>query len=85
MPRDQSTSVCGATKIECYNDAEDELLQEEIAEGLADSKLNKRGVTKCNCLPSCTSITYDAETSQADFDWENLFLAYDNPLDEFPG
>lgn len=41
--------------------------------------------TACHCLPSCTSIAYDAETSQADFDWENLFLAFRNPTDEFPG
>lgn len=85
MPRDQDTPVCGAMSIQCYNDAEDALLQREITEGLAGSKLNQRGQTECNCLPSCTSITYDAETSQADFDWENLFRAYDNPLDEFPG
>lgn len=85
MPRNETTAVCGAKSIQCYNDAEDDLLKREINEGLAGSALNKRGKTECNCLPSCTSITYDAETSQADFDWENLFLAYDNPLDEFPG
>lgn len=85
MPRDQKTPVCGAMSIQCYNDAEDELLIREITEGLADSGLNRRGQTECNCLPACTSITYDAEISQADFDWESLFLAYKNPLDEFPG
>lgn len=81
MPRTQGTPVCGAQSIQCYNDAEDELMREEMKEG----KQNIRGYMDCNCLPACTSITYDAETSQADFDWKNLFLAYQNPLDEFPG
>lgn len=31
------------------------------------------GSTNCNCLPSCTSITYDAEISQADFDYVRQF------------
>lgn len=39
----------------------------------------------CNCLPACTSITYDAEISQAPFDWTELFGAYNSPIDEFPG
>lgn len=85
MPRDQDTPVCGAMSIDCYNQAEDQLLLQEITQGLEETQQNIRGKTDCNCLPACTSITYDAETSQADFDWENLFLAYNNPLDEFPG
>lgn len=40
----------------------------------------------CNCLPACTSITYDAEISQAKFDAENLFKAYGNGVgEEFMG
>ncbi|GAB0099479.1 pickpocket protein 28 [Sergentomyia squamirostris] len=85
MPRDPDTPICGAANIGCYNEAEDQLLQREIKEGLQDSKLNVKGQTQCNCLPACTSIAYDAEISQADFDWESLFIAYKNPLDEFPG
>lgn len=78
----RSTPICGPMKIECYNDAEDRLLEKSFAEDLTNTASAR---TKCNCLPSCTSITYDAEISQAKFDWENLFLAYENPLDEFPG
>ncbi|KAJ8712308.1 hypothetical protein PYW07_005150 [Mythimna separata] len=32
--------------------------------------------TKCRCLPACTSIEYEAETSQADYDWAALFRAF---------
>lgn len=66
------------------NKAEDELLQKEIDEGLNSTTDSRRGETKCNCLPLCTSITYDAEISQATFNWQDLFRAFKNPLDEFP-
>lgn len=85
MPRNKDTPVCGQASYECVNNAEDTLLTNEIKEGLASSTDSRRGVTECNCLPACTSITYDAEISQARFNWEDLFKAYKNPIDEFPG
>ncbi|XP_063709864.1 pickpocket protein 28 [Culicoides brevitarsis] len=84
MPRDKETPICGAAQIECYNKAEDDILKKEINEGLLTSTDAARGNTQCNCLPACTSIQYDVETSQARFNWEDLFKAYKNPLDEFP-
>lgn len=27
----------------------------------------------CKCLPACTSIEYESETSQADYDWKAIF------------
>lgn len=81
----KDTPVCGQASYECVNKAEDTLLTDEINEGLASSTDSQRGVTECNCLPACTSITYDAEISQARFNWEDLFKAYKNPIDEFPG
>lgn len=77
--------ICGPMKIQCISNAEDDLLTTEYKQGTYNSSLNHRGETTCNCLPACTSIVYDAEISQADFDWKNLFIAYKNPIDEFPG
>lgn len=74
--------ICGAAKIQCYNQAEDSLLKQDFMEGLSDKVVNKKG---CNCLPACTSITYDAEISQAKFEFVSVFNAYQTPLDEFPG
>lgn len=86
MPRNEETPVCGALKVKCYNEAEDDHLWKEFTDGLRKEKTYSHGGnTECNCLPSCTSITYDAETSQADFDWESLFNSYNNPTEEFPG
>lgn len=73
--------ICGARKIKCYNEAEDELLRNDFIDGVEKPKTPKG----CNCLPACTSVTYDAEISQAKFDWISLFNAYKSPLSEFPG
>ena len=64
--------VCGPAKISCYNNAEDQLLLKEFNQGFEVSGENVRGQTECNCLPACTSIAYEAEISQADFDYKLL-------------
>lgn len=69
-PRDRNAPICGATNIECYNQAEDVLLEQFFKDGLDKSRINDG--SGCNCLPACTSIAYDAEISQAKFDWVNL-------------
>lgn len=84
MPRDEDTPICGAAKIACYNEAEDNLLKAQFEEGLTIQPGQDR-VKGCNCLPACTSITYDAEISQSPFDWISLFNAFKSPLSEFPG
>uniref|UniRef100_A0A182SYF3 Pickpocket n=1 Tax=Anopheles maculatus TaxID=74869 RepID=A0A182SYF3_9DIPT len=82
MPRDDRTEVCGASKIQCYNDAEDELLEEDV-KFIVDKSRDYRA--KCNCLPACTSVQYDAEISQADLDWKSLFAAFRQSLGEQDG
>ncbi|XP_065361239.1 pickpocket protein 28 [Calliphora vicina] len=68
MPRNADIPVCGSRSISCMNDAEDELSLREFNQGIETSGENYRGPTSCNCLPSCTSIAYEAEISQADYD-----------------
>lgn len=82
MPREEGTEICGASQIECYNEAEDELLSHEV-KYTVDKRYDFRA--KCDCLPACVSVQYDAEISQADFNWKDLFHAYKSPLEEFPG
>lgn len=76
---DEATPICGSGSIECMKEAEDEMLAEEVKAGL------DKTAKSCDCLPSCTSITYNAETSQADFRWVELFNAYKANVSEFPG
>lgn len=81
-PRDANTLICGAAKLACYNRAEDNWLTEQF------KKRSTLGVEKgkgCNCLPACTSISYDAEISQSPFDFVSMYNAFKSPLDEFPG
>lgn len=37
---------------------------------------NRLGQTDCNCLSSCTSINYEAELSQAEFDYDKFFKSF---------
>ena len=60
--------VCGSKSLNCMNIAEDELSIREFNQSIETSKENYRGPTSCNCLPACTSIAYEAEISQADYD-----------------
>ncbi|XP_054267290.1 pickpocket protein 28-like [Macrosteles quadrilineatus] len=72
MPRSANTQICGAGQKNCTINALDSLNIQQITEAMHE--LDFEG--KCNCLPSCTSILYDAETSQAPFDYKAVFGAY---------
>lgn len=87
MPRVDGTPVCNHSMISCYEAAEDGLMENELSQSLeSGSAINKRGTTACNCLPSCTSINYDAEISQADFEFVKVFQSYgENYTAELPG
>ncbi|KAL5291210.1 hypothetical protein ACFFRR_010551 [Megaselia abdita] len=67
MPRNIETKVCGPAKIGCYKKAEYEVMLEEFQE----IEKNPNAETKCNCLPACTSITYDAEISNTKFTYDS--------------
>lgn len=38
---------------------------------------DENGLFKCNCMPACTEISYDVETSQAKFSWQEHLKAAD--------
>jgi amiloride-sensitive sodium channel len=75
MPHDDETNICGQDKLECYNDAEDQLLEAKLKQGLSLAT----GTTECNCKPSCTSIHYNAEISQTDFNVLEYIKAIGDP------
>lgn len=59
---DNQTEICGISKINCYQFI-DRDVHNYVHNGMEDD---------CNCLPACTSITYEAEFSQANFDFNGL-------------
>lgn len=64
----ESTKICGTAKIDCYQQALQNLFEEDLVDGLSDKKA-KSFRRKCNCLPSCTSIFYEAHVDRAKFYW----------------
>ncbi|XP_031621761.1 pickpocket protein 28-like [Contarinia nasturtii] len=52
MPRDENTKICGGAKMKCLNDAR------KIFWATISGKIVR---DKCNCLPACTVIKYNAE------------------------
>ena len=46
-------------------------------------KKNEKNATQCNCMPSCTSITYDYEISQQDWNIEDLYKARNKTMPSF--
>nr|CAD7454156.1 unnamed protein product [Timema tahoe] len=47
----------------------------EVERELHNQVKNSSAMT-CDCLPACTGLQYDGETSSAHFDWESLLPAY---------
>lgn len=84
MPRDNKTRVCSQANMTCYGKAELNLMSHELFQSLDTGiEQQKRDRTICNCLPSCTSIDYDLEISQADFEFTELMEAYGEDMSEF--
>ncbi|CAH1099297.1 unnamed protein product [Psylliodes chrysocephalus] len=87
MPREKHTKICGSGSQVCMFQAQTKLLELEVDSGLKNMyyALNQ-SISTCDCLPACTSLTYNAEFSQAKFEWKKLFQAYRvNISGEFPG
>ncbi|XP_052756948.1 pickpocket protein 28-like isoform X2 [Galleria mellonella] len=83
MPHGPEMKVCNAGSMACIKKVQMELVVAEVEAGL--EKRNEENDTigearkiasRCKCLPACTSIEYEAETSQADYDWKAIFRAY---------
>lgn len=62
-----STAICGSAKILCYETAEMLLYGELEILNRDGSQKDEAGSfrEKCNCLPSCTSISYKADIDRA--------------------
>jgi hypothetical protein len=58
--------------MKCYEKAEDKYNRNQVKIKLR----NEQNKTNCNCLPACNSLSYDVKTSEAEFDYKNLFKEY---------
>lgn len=76
------TKICGVKSINCYNAAEQRLFGEDVIDGLSDDTPAKSFRENCNCMPACTSISYEAEMSQTKFDYVSMFSKYGGRYNE---
>lgn len=77
MPRDDDTPICGVFNVLCYISVENTLWEDA---GSKDPAINK-----CNCLPACSSISYDAEISQAKFELHRYLQALNESTSHLDG
>jgi hypothetical protein len=42
---------------------------------LGNFAADDNGLFECNCMPACTELSYDVETSQAEFSWLDTIKA----------
>ncbi|XP_069695427.1 pickpocket protein 28-like isoform X2 [Periplaneta americana] len=63
MPRDKDTPICAVGQRGCLTNASDAFAMDDD------------GMLECACLPACSEITYDVETSQSTFRWAEVLKA----------
>ncbi|XP_061399072.1 pickpocket protein 28-like [Musca vetustissima] len=84
MPHTQDMEICGEDKISCYHKAKDRLKLQQFAEGLQKSSVTSFSSADCNCLPGCTSLSYETEISEGSFDVQSTQKAF-NVTELFKG
>ncbi|CAG9564749.1 unnamed protein product [Danaus chrysippus] len=89
MPHGPTIPVCNAGSMACMKKAQMELVTAEIQTNLEKDTADNGTLgeallvaAECKCLQACTSIEYDAETSQADYDWQSIFRAHRQQIEE---
>ncbi|XP_055534779.1 pickpocket protein 28-like [Wyeomyia smithii] len=68
MPRNESVAICETNEIRCIWWAKN-LLYDMGITGNREEEIRFR--SECNCLPACSSVQYDEEITQTQFDWKN--------------
>lgn len=74
MPRNRTTRICGADDMDCCNRAQYEMLEKKLKQeikGESDVDTEK----KCDCLPVCNSLEYDAGVTDVLFNWKDHMKA----------
>uniref|UniRef100_A0A1I8P290 Pickpocket protein 28-like n=1 Tax=Stomoxys calcitrans TaxID=35570 RepID=A0A1I8P290_STOCA len=81
MPRFQGTAVCHEDKMDCMIKSEKQLLLKHFLDNLQGEEQSfEKSIDNCNCLPACTSLEYETEITEANFDFVNILR--DNDLYE---
>ncbi|CAG4951881.1 unnamed protein product [Colias eurytheme] len=89
LPHGPGMAVCNAGSVACLTKAQMELEAIEIksafaSENNANDTLGeaRKVAARCECLPACTSIEYEAETSKEDYDWMAFLKALEESTED---
>ncbi|XP_031352525.1 pickpocket protein 28-like [Photinus pyralis] len=61
---EEKITICGPANNECVRQSKLKYLEIESSNGKESEQ--------CDCLPLCTSLSYEVETSQTDWSWHNV-------------
>lgn len=69
----KNQKICSTKSLTCFEEAKTDMYLNEFNQ---ENKMNDRSsiyndLNHCNCLPSCTSIAYESEVSQAEYHWKS--------------
>ncbi|XP_041782297.1 pickpocket protein 28-like [Anopheles merus] len=79
MPRSNDTKVCPLSMFHCMSDVKWIVYDIDDPERPVNEEITAM-VDRCNCLPACSSISYDVETTQTTLDLEK-FLRVNHEYD----
>ncbi|XP_037826366.1 pickpocket protein 28-like [Lucilia sericata] len=81
MPKPLDVPVCDLTKVNCYNNAANELeiiIANQTAQKVKDSNVK----IMCDCMPACNSLEYNYEITRAYLDAEATTIAHRENYEE---
>ncbi|KAK5641672.1 hypothetical protein RI129_010219 [Pyrocoelia pectoralis] len=73
----KEVEVCGPANNDCVMKSKQTELCTFQVKYLEIESQSKVGSQQCHCLPLCTSLSYDVETSQTDWDWQKALRLFD--------
>ncbi|XP_044758989.1 pickpocket protein 28-like [Coccinella septempunctata] len=72
MPRDARTSICPISKRSCLQTAAETYAVSDFPQQYHQGKQSKGNLTAdCDCLPICSDLNYNAETSRGKWNWDD--------------
>lgn len=69
----KNQKICSVKSLTCYEEAKTDMIINEFNQenNIYDQSSIYNDLNHCNCLPSCTSISYESEVSQAEYEWKS--------------
>ncbi|KAL1502784.1 hypothetical protein ABEB36_007881 [Hypothenemus hampei] len=68
MPMDNITAICGSVDQGCMQEAEEKMLKNELI--IKQNHTDNEKPPQCPCLPCCSDLNYEVETSSIKYDTE---------------